>query len=49
MVCVCAQSVQLFATPWNVDPRLLYPQTFPGKNKGWVAVSYPRDLLGPVI
>ena len=28
------QSVQLFATPWTVAPRLLCPWNSPGKNTG---------------
>ena len=36
-VCLPAQllsRVQLFVTPWTVDPRLLHPRDSPGKNTG---------------
>ena len=34
--------VQLFATPWTVDTRLLCPWNFPGRIPEWVPISFCR-------
>ena len=51
-LCVCTLShVQLFATPWTVACRLLFPWNFPGNHTAVVVISYssrsswPRDWI----
>ena len=50
MVCVCAQSVQLFATPWNVAHQAPLPTDFSGQEYGVgcrilsKGSTWPRDL-----
>ena len=46
--CVCApplSRVRLFATPWTIALRLLYPWAFPGKNTGCCEVTQSCPTL----
>ena len=40
--------VQLFATPWTVDTRLLCPWNFPGRIPEWVPISFCRGSSWPM-
>ena len=46
-MCVCAQCCPAFCDP--MDPRLLCPWKFPGKNIGAVAISYSKGSSWPRI
>ena len=42
--------IWFFVTPWAIDPRLLCPWDFPGKNiKHWLPFPTPGDLPNPGI
>ena len=53
-VCVCVECmlshsvcVRLFATPWTVAHQAPLSMGFPGKDREWVAISFPRGSSWP--